>query len=485
MAGNITASDAVELLDFLLEGFYRSSPDKASSPYACEFNGLAELTCGHKVRSPLGSQPIRAVGLAGLFVPAPWATGGVELTLDEARTFYTAQDFEDMKTLGLNTIQISVPTATFQARDKYGSEVQQALVDLLDLADHIGLKAILALVSTADELDDVVSAAAFADNNPAVLGLTLPKGMKIDFSSQVTSVRVVAPKLPLFVPINGGELAMISAQDKHVYAALEMSHSATVADIASSDSKEDRSKLFYHEATACMARSPLEYLSCFRGIPAYVASGFDLSIDDCIHKGEVGFKDYGQCDRFDETKDSGWWRRHRESFAARQIFAYERGLGWCFATWKLYGEVIFGVLDEPAKLLSLKDVTAAGLFPPLDSDLSWACLNNPNNDFALGDATLAPTMGPPPDCGNGWWNYTAQKCDYWIPPPPTPKPTPSPTVGCPLCETCETLPAVSGPPSKQFYEAALGGALVAFVLTAISFRFCLGSRRDGYSTIRN
>lgn len=184
--------------------------------------------------------------------------------------------------------------------------------------------------------------------------------------------------------------------------------------IASSNSQEDRSKLFYHEATACMIRSPLEYTVCFQEMPVFLSAGFDLSIDDCFNQDASTFKDYGQCGRFNETLDSGWWMRHRKSYAARQLFASERGLGWSFATWKLYDDDNVGIIDTPAKLLSLQDVSEAGLFPDLDKDIPAhsACLNPPENDFVLGDETLAPTQGPPPDCGNGWWNATTDKCKY-------------------------------------------------------------------------
>jgi len=327
--------------------------------------------------------------------------------------------------------------------------------------------------------------------------LTLPKEMSIPASDTITSVRVVAPDLPLFIPINGGDIGpKLTAIDDKVYAALEMSHTTTVADVASSTSVEDRNKLFYHEATACISRSPLEYLSCFRDVPTYVANGFDLAIDDCINKGvSDNVKDYGQCDRFNETQNSDWWERHRQSFAARQVYAYERGLGWCFATWKLYGEdnQEYGVIDQPAKLLSLKDVVAAGLFPSLMTDkesqrmIDHACLNPPDNDYILGDDTLSPTMAPPPDCGNGWWNYSGHKCDYWIPPPPTPQPTMAPTAGCPACNATSICEQVAPPvvSHKSIIQAALGGALVSFIFVAIGFRYCLGGRRQEYSRIPN
>mmetsp|Transcript_21192 Transcript_21192/g.27184 ORF Transcript_21192/g.27184 Transcript_21192/m.27184 type:complete len:225 (-) Transcript_21192:196-870(-) len=186
-------------------------------------------------------------------------------------------------------------------------------------------------------------------------------------------------------------------------------------------------KMFYHESITCIDRSPIEWLQCYRDMPVYVTSGFNLAIDDCINKDGEDFKDYGQCDRFDETVGSGWWERHRQSLASRQLFAYSKGLGWTFSAWKLYGDDKKGVIDSPAKLLSLRDVAAADLLPPLSStsdasDLSAACLNGPQPDFVMGDATYAPTPAPH-DCGNGWWNATTEQCDYWVPPPPAPLPT--------------------------------------------------------------
>ena len=175
-----------------------------------------------------------------------------------------------------------------------------------------------------------------------------------------------------------------------------------------------------------------------------VSSGFDLAVDDCHLRGiSSKFHDYGQCDRFNETVDSPWWKDHRYSFAARQLYAYEKGMGWSFAAWKLWDSDpdAIGILDTPAKLLALQEVVAAGIMPSLfgldepityplsknSSPVGLACLNPPANDFILGDATLAPTPAPPPDCGNGWWNFETEKCDYWIPP------TPAPTPPCPAC----------------------------------------------------
>jgi hypothetical protein len=187
-------------------------------------------------------------------------------------------------------------------------------------------------------------------------------------------------------------------------------------------------KLFYHESMACIQRAPVEYANCWKQSPMFISGGFDISIDNCVLKGlkNSTFQDYGQCDRFDETIDSHWWHTHRTSFAQRQLFAFEQGLGWTFASWKLYdgddnndsssksrshssSSSATAALDTPAKLFSLKAVAAAGILPSLrasksdDQSASLVCLNPPVADFTLGDATLSPTPGPPPDCWPGWW----------------------------------------------------------------------------------
>lgn len=486
IGGNITATETLAVLEFLVESAYKSSPDLASSPFACEFNGLAALTCEDiPIRTPrLDGEPIRSVTLSGMFVDALWATGGIPLALHEMKEWYSLKDFQDMKDLGLNTVQILLPTAAFVEGDKFGAKVMDLFEDLLFDIETAGLDVIVALVGTGAELDAVVAAAKYAYTQETILALTLPPNSGLDNKIVIDAIRVQAGKLPVFIPMSLGDLLKMSGEfDKHVYGSLDMGHTSAVADIASSESQEDRSKLFYHEAVSCMARSPLEFGACFQEMPIFLGSGFDLSIDDCASKDiATSFKDYGQCGRFDESIGSGWWARHRASFAARQLYAYERGLGWSFAAWKLYGEHHVGVIDSPAKLLSLRDVAEAGLFPNLDKSIPAqdACLNPPENDFALGDATLSPTMGPPPDCGNGWWNATTAKCDYWIPPP---DPTPAPTVACPVCVDCPPATMASTMSSQQV-PFGLGAVLGALIGAAV-VKFCFSNRRSEYDRIPN
>ncbi|CAJ1957933.1 unnamed protein product [Cylindrotheca closterium] len=479
IGGNITASDTLSMLNFLIDSVYQSTPEVEATPFACEFNGLAKLECGKEnMKSSVllaSGEPIRSATLAGLFVPAPWATGGKTLTLKQAEKFYTEKDFMDMKSAGLNTVQIAVPTAAFDPKDELGQPIMSLLETILKNVSDAGLVAILNIVSTGDELDKVVAAATFCDQTEGVLAMTIPSETMLDPKSVVDSIRVLAPDFPIFLPVSQADLTNLPAwtlNDKNLFGALETSHMGTVADIASSTSKEDRSKMFYHEATTCMARSTMEFASCFGNLPLFLSSGFDLSIDDCVNYSLPGFADYGQCDRFDETTDSPFWERHRMSFAARQVFAYEQGMGWSFAAWKLYDNDEVGTLDKVEKLMALQDVMGAGLFPELDGPTvaTEACLNPPKVDFILGDDTLAPSMGPPPDCGNGWWNYETSQCDYWIPP------TPAPTEGCPECVA--TTPANAT--GAALIGALLGGAVVGGIVWKL-----LGNKRNDYDTIPN
>lgn len=479
VGGNLTASDTLDMLNFLIDRVYQSTPEVEANPYACEFNGLAKLECDGSVTKKssillANGEPIRSATLAGLLVPAIWATGGKPLTLEEAQEFYTAKDFLEMTLAGLNTVQLAVPTAAFDSKnDEDGPKMMKFLQSLLQNVHDAGLVAILNIVSTGDELDTVVAAASFCDETEGVLAMTIPSKTMLDPKSVVDAIRVVAPKLPVFLPVTAADLTKLpgwTLNDKHLFGALETSHIASVADVASSTSQEDRSKLFYHEATTCMARSPMEFSSCFGNLPLFLASGFDLSIDDCVNSSLPGFADYGQCERFDETTDSPFWERHRSSLAARQVFAYEQGMGWSFSAWKLYDNNKVGTMDKFEKLLALQDVMEAGLFPKLDGSpvvATDACLNPPAVDFILGDDTLAPSMGPPPDCGNGWWNPSTSQCDYWIPP------TPAPTEACPTCtEANATGTALVG--------ALLGGAIVGGIVWKL-----FGNRRSDYDTIPN
>jgi len=518
--GNLTAVDTVKLLDFIVENAYQSTPDVSQEPYACDVSGLVTLKCGASSEKKF---PIRAVTLAGVFTPALWATGGLELTLDEASTFYTPDDFDEMKKMGLNTVQIPVPLKMFSDTHSGALDWQDLLSEILRMARKAGLDAILVLDESRSNPADVPQlvrdAAAFASDyngkysDNIIVALVLPA---LD-TAMLEAATITSPGLEIWIPAKGGDFKDLHSYPMASGASLDFSHTKSVEQIASSTSQEDRAKLFYHENMACIARAPLEYSACYQDIDVMVADGFDLAIDDCHLKGIAqNWQDYGQCERFNETIGSNWWKDHRYSFAARQLYAYEQGRGWSFAAWKLWGTdpESLGVLDTPAKLLALQEVDAAGLMPSLfdmdipityplkkhaSSPVGLACLNPPENDFAMGDATFAPTPAPPPNCGNGWWNFTTSKCDYWIPPPP---PTPAPTKACPVCPNASdlcasymddvnspTIPDASmlpevpaadgGLPTKAFFS----GAGVAVVIYFILNKIVGGRRREGYESV--
>lgn len=508
---NLTAAQAVKLLDFVVDSVYQSTPDVSMEPYACDVSGLVTLKCNIGKKSP-----IRAVSLAGVFTPALWATGGKRLYLDEAASFYSIKDFQDMKDLGLNTVQIPVPVKMFDENHEGAEAWKNLLLDTLHDIRKAGLDAILMLDATESSPEDIArpveNAAAFAAgynagySDDVIIAMVLPSVS----DALMEGVSMTAPDLPIWMPIQGGDFKTLGNYPLAAAASLEMSHTAVVADIASSTSEEDRAKLFYHENMACIARAPLEYSRCFQDMPVMVGSGFDLAIDDCHLKGiSEKWHDYGQCDRFNETVDSPWWKEHRYSFAARQLFAYEQGLGWSFATWKLWSTDPdnLGVLDEPAKLLALQEVVAAGLMPsffdmdiPIEyplgnysSPVGLACLNPPAADFVMGDQTLAPTPAPPPNCGNGWWNFSTEKCDYWIPP------TPAPTPPCPVCPEpaiavepnvtmsptmAPTIMTVdTGSHQKVAVQSFLSGAAIALVVAFVVNRLTGGGRRADYEQL--
>jgi hypothetical protein len=190
--GNVTASDTVKLLDYLVQTTYQTSGQdvQESDVYACSVGGLAHLQCPPAPCSPSLPTTIRSVTLVGLFnIATPWATPG-KLTLSEheARRFYTASDLDEMKTLGLNTVQLVVPLDAFSpntppgayypssSRASRGGLIVHHLTQVLDLVQAAGLQAIVVLVGAEND-DAVAAAATYAvslKHASVVFGLTLP-----------------------------------------------------------------------------------------------------------------------------------------------------------------------------------------------------------------------------------------------------------------------------------------------------------------------
>lgn len=528
------------ILQKLTAAVYASSgvASTRTDPFACSLDGLSRLTeCPsqettskelllrsntHGDNDASSSTVVRAVTLAGVLVPAPWATGGqAALTLAQAQSWYTAADFAAMAHAGINAVVIPIPTSSafwvdhhrhnnFNILKQHGgnddntSKQLQLLRSLLALAKKAKLPVILQLVAStpdpaADDNDPTKSLQDAVDKTismvrdhymDTVLAVELPSipvahstshhhrssssqpqpqqrsDSLLPLHRMVNAARKLSRHVRLLVPMNVGQLGQVQywSTDPNTFVSMSTEHTTSISDIASSNSLDDRMKMFYHESTACMQRAPIDYAACLKNLPVMVTAGFDLAIDNCAVRPaqqpsdntiKNGFVDYGQCDRWEETIHSDWWKRHRQSFAERQLVANEYGLGWTFAAWKVWEDDHHtsssdsSVIASPSQLYSFRAVTAAGLFPDLhsrethpragkksskrSSSTTMAassmslpiCLNPPLDDFVLGDMTVSPTPGPLPDCGNGWWNETIQDCSYWVPPPP-----------CPVCEVC-------------------------------------------------
>lgn len=160
-------------------------------PASCSFEGVASLYCGEDRTRPwrfapwtklLGNKPIRGVNVGGLFVLEPWICPGFTEWGDEIRdqytysinsnisteakmkafdehwsTFYTEEDFKNMRNYGINTARIPVGWWYF-AKDA-GLDPSPYLIpkqDILDdlthpisktiaIADKYGIKVILDL----------------------------------------------------------------------------------------------------------------------------------------------------------------------------------------------------------------------------------------------------------------------------------------------------------------------------------------------------
>ena len=256
-AGNITAAATVDIVNQYLTAVYSSSSGVESNPYSCDMNGLATLSnCDIDSKSNTSNSLrsdgdiVKSVTLAGAFISQPWATGGKEeLSMDEVKDFYSSKDFQEMADLGVNTVQIPVPCNTFYKQGEVADTVSQ----LLEEADKAGLSAIITLVAmntedediTADMIDEHISAAAkFASGSSTVIALQLPSPN----SSLLSAVRLETSDLAVLVPTNKGQLSNLSfPPDSRVFAALDVGHSTSIADIASSDSESDRMKMFYRE----------------------------------------------------------------------------------------------------------------------------------------------------------------------------------------------------------------------------------------------
>jgi hypothetical protein len=152
-------------------------------------------------------------------------------------------------------------------------------------------------------------------------------------------------------------------------------------DLASDSPKGDRLKIYAHEMEACSNKIPLHYETC-NAVPVFVGE-FSLAVDDCMPYLNARFEDVGQCNHLQERTSSSYWKTHTTSFAMRQIYTFERELGWSFWAWKLSD---YAEQNNPPSswYWSFRLAAEKGFIDLLNVPLlDTACLYFPVDDYAI------------------------------------------------------------------------------------------------------
>eukprot|EP01065_Artemidia_motanka_P002162 TRINITY_DN1100_c0_g1_i1.p1 TRINITY_DN1100_c0_g1~~TRINITY_DN1100_c0_g1_i1.p1 ORF type:complete len:630 (+),score=232.02 TRINITY_DN1100_c0_g1_i1:67-1956(+) len=141
--------------------------------------------------------------------------------------------------------------------------------------------------------------------------------------------------------------------DTHLY------HAFNIADVASDTEQCDRQKIAITENIACQYDGLLTFKSC-TSLPVFVGE-WSIAVDNCMPllggAPGAGVKtrnnwDAGQCGRAAGRLTSLWWTVHFQNFANRQIYTFERQLGWSFWTFKLDNK---SMTDPNAPLWSMSE----------------------------------------------------------------------------------------------------------------------------------
>ena len=209
------AAHAVEVLDQFVSSVYLSTPKyiRERDGSACDFEAMSALNCGLEKPWQLTSwydklqAPIRAVNIGGLFVLSRWISPGFlnwgegefENIIDNESfhqnceaagvcdklkthidTFYTQEDFDAMKSTGLNSVRIPVGFWYFEelTKGKVSSFYMKPLKSI-SASDH-PLTNIIRMAKTAGlyvilDLEAVVNKAV--DNENSVITLASAKAV--------------------------------------------------------------------------------------------------------------------------------------------------------------------------------------------------------------------------------------------------------------------------------------------------------------------
>jgi len=309
-------------------------------------------------------------------------------------TWYTSQDFMQMKANGLNSVRVPVgwwywakdagvqnPVYTVPKEDI--TDPNHPITKMIKMINDAGLLAVLDLHGApgsqngldnsgrrsddpnparwgyqwfydksklADTVKIVVSMAKWIDNlsasgltnivalqlinEPWVFGdMTIVRDFYVD---AIMAIRKIS-QIPLMIHDafrhTEWEWLLTNFPFKDIYMDTHIYHAFNADDIASSTSNCDRNKMIVAQNIACGYGSMLRFKTC-TSLPKFVGE-WSLAIDDCISiirgsEHSVQERDYGQCLHLTERVGNEWWVERYRNFGYKQMSMAERELGWFF-----------------------------------------------------------------------------------------------------------------------------------------------------------
>jgi glucan 1,3-beta-glucosidase len=416
-------------LDLYLQGNYNTTANK--QPNTCDFVTMTLLDCGPTRYQPwrmtpwvnrIGNKPFRGVNAGGVFVLEPWITpkltswtlampdqytysqqnpvgsSGYQTLVDHWTNWYTPQDFQAMKSYGLNAIRLPVGWWYWAADagispDPY-TVPQQNIRDLthpitqfIKMANASGLVVILDLHGAPGSQNGLDNSGKRSTNpNPNQWGwhwfydptnqqntiqVLVSMSNYITFLAQNGIDNVIALEL-LNEPWVFGDMAVIrdfyfraiqtirqtsqisivihdafrhsewewlltNWPFKNTFMDTHIYHAFNSDDIASSTPNCDHNKMIVAQNIACGYGSMLRFKTC-TSLPTLVGE-WSIAIDDCMTdlrgaQSSVQFIDFGQCKHLTQRIGDKWWIQHYQNFALKQMSMAERELGWFFWTYK-------------------------------------------------------------------------------------------------------------------------------------------------------
>eukprot|EP00158_Paraphelidium_tribonemae_P000480 Partr_v1_DN22528_c0_g1_i2_m28228 putative Glucan 1,3-beta-glucosidase len=470
----VPANVAVKTIENIVKSVYFTNPTKDAA--SCDFEGISTLLCGREdpwKRAPWYDTlkaPIRAVNIGGLFVLERWILPGFvdwgeptgiidqhsfsvkcgDLGICEDikahwKNFYTAQDFHDMKSMGLNSIRLpvgwwyfakyaNINSAPYIIPDEDLYSLDHPITRVLKWAHDAGLQVILDLHGapggqngldnsglTSPDPNNLVWGEAWLyspnhmgntvktlaaisqyinhiddnhnlDNIMALELLNEPWAfldiarVRDFYVSAIEAVRLVRPHLPVFIHDsfrgNAWPTLLKDFPYPDVFMDSHLYHGFNPSDAASDTPSMDRQKMYTHERMSCGYGSMLRYQTCST-VPVAVLE-WSLAIDNCMPYLDPKKQDYGQCNHVAERLTDSWWTSHIRSFASRQIAVFEKEMGWSFWCWKLDEQAMKS--DPSAAFWSFKLAVHKGY---IDTRYpSDACMHPPAEDWAVPQVAL-------------------------------------------------------------------------------------------------